>query len=336
MAAQKKTTPRETKAARELADSNARLRLAIDAGRMAVWDVDVVTGELTASPELNRLLDFPEDHPLTLDEVRERYRPGEGPRIRDTARSAMERGDRYFEVEFRYVWRDGSSRWMQLRGEILRSGKGAPRHVLGVVLDVTERKESEERLKLLMREVDHRANNLLTVLQAAIKLSRARNVSALKASLEGRIAALAHVHSLLSSSRWEGADLGRLVTEELKPYLIDGDGQASLEGPEVSLRAEAAQSIAMVLHELATNAVKYGALSHRKGKVTVTWSTNEAGDLSLVWAETSPRKVAPPKGRGFGVGMVERALNQFRGKAAFDWRREGLVCQVDLPAERLA
>lgn len=332
----KQAKAREAAVARELADNSARLRLAMDAGRMAVWDVDFDSGQLTGTPELNRLLDFPEDHHPTIEEVRERYRPGESPRIRDIAREAMARGDRYFEVEFRYAWRDGTERWMQLRAEILDSEKGRARHMLGVILDITERKASEERLKLLMREVDHRANNLLTVLLAAIKLSRAPTVEALKTSLEGRIAALAHVHSLLSSSRWEGADLRRLVAEELKPYLMDGGGQASLAGPEVSLRAEAAQSIAMVLHELATNAMKYGALSNRKGEVAVTWATTPDGDLHLSWAETCARKVKPPKGRGFGIGMVERALKQFRGRARFDWRREGLVCEIDLPAERLA
>ena len=327
---------REREVADELAETNARLRLAMDAGRMAVWDVDVVAGRLTSSPELNRLLDFPEDYSPTMDEVRERYRPGEGLSVRRAGAEALARGERYFEVEFRYLWRDGSERWMQLRCEIVRSEGDVARHVLGVLLDITERKEAEERLKLLAREVDHRANNLLAVVQATVKLSNADSVEALKETLEGRIAALAHVHSLLSHSRWEGADLRRLIAEELKPYLSDDGGKVQLDGPDLALRAEAAQSMAMVLHELATNAVKYGALASGKGSVSVTWSTAPDGALRLVWIETGARAVTPPAKRGFGVGMVERALEQFRGTAAFDWRREGLVCEIELPAERMA
>ena len=328
-------TTRENEVADELAESNTRLRLAMDAGRMAVWDVDVVTGRLTASPELNRLLDFPEDHQPSMDEVRERYRPSEGMSIRAAGVEALTRGERYFEVEFRYLLRDGSERWMQLRCEIVRTEGGLPRRVLGVLLDITDRKEAEERLKLLAREVDHRANNLLAVVQATVKLSRADSVEALKETLEGRIAALAHVHSLLSRSRWEGADLRRLIAEELKPYLGDDGGKVSLEGPELILKADAAQSMAMALHELATNAVKYGALATDAGSVAVEWSTAADGALRLVWTETGAEAVMAPARRGFGVGMVERALEQFKGKAAFDWRSGGLACRIDLPAERL-
>lgn len=333
---QRQPNTREMEVARELAESNARLRLAMDAGRMAVWDVDVLTGALSASPELNRLLDFPEDYQPTIEEIRERYRPGEGVRVREAGQAALARGDRYFEVEFRYLWRDGTVRWMQLRAEIMRTENGQPRHVLGVVHDITERKEAEERLKLLAREVDHRANNLLAVVQAAIKLSRADTVEALKESLEGRVAALAHVHSLLARSRWEGADLRRLIAEEVKPYLTDDGGQVTLKGPELALKAEAAQSVAMAIHELATNAVKYGALASGKGKVRVVWSTGPKGDLHLTWTETGAKDVSPPKGRGFGVGMVERSLAQFKGRATFEWRRTGMVCRIELPGERLA
>lgn len=327
---------REQDVAEALAETNARLRLAMEAGRMAVWDVDVVTGALTASPELNRLLDFPEDYQPSMDEVRQRYRPGEGTSVRAAGQAALARGERYFEVEFRYLWRDGTSRWMQLRCEIIRTQDEIPRQVLGVLCDITERKEAEERLTLLAREVDHRANNLLAVVQAAVKLSQAETVEALKESLEGRIAALAHVHSLLSHSRWEGADLRRLISEELKPYVTDDGGKVNLDGPDVALKAEAAQSMAMVLHELATNAVKYGGLSTSQGSVLVDWTTTGDGDLRLTWIERGAKAVNPPARRGFGVGMVERALGQFRGRAAFDWEPQGLVCQIELPAERLA
>jgi len=321
--------------AQELIETNARLRLAIDAGRMAVWDVDVASGALTASPELNRLLDFPDGLLPSMDEVRTRYLPGEGERVRAAALAAVENGGRHFDVEFRFAWRDGSVRWMQLRAEIMRAEGGLPRHVLGVLLDITERKEAEERLKLLAREVDHRANNLLAVVQATVKLSESSSLEGLKDVIDGRIAALAHAHNLLADSRWVGADLRLLVEEEFRPYLTGDADQVIVEGPAVVLRAEAAQSIAMVLHELTTNAVKYGAL-RSGGSVTVRWAFSDDGALSLTWTEQGAVDVKGPTRRGFGVGMAERAMRQLKGAATFDWKSGGLVCRIELPAGRLA
>lgn len=325
----------QRRVAQELMDANARLRLAMDAGRMAVWDADVGTGAITISPELTRLLDFPEDAQPDLEALRSRYVPGEGQRVREAGQAALARGERYFEVEFRYRWRDGSVRWLQLRAEIVRTHEGQPRHFLGVILDITERKEAEERLKLLAREVDHRANNLLAVVQATVKLSDADSAADLKEVIEGRIAALAHAHNLLAGSRWVGADLRRLIEEELKPYLT-ARGRVRLEGPTVALRSEAAQTLAMAVHELATNAAKYGALHVPGGAIAVTWSRTAKGDLRLLWKETGAAGVKAPERRGFGVGMVERAILQLRGSATFDWRDGGVVCEIGLPAERLA
>lgn len=325
----------QKKVAQELVETNARLRLAMEAGRMAVWDVAMSTGALTASPELCRLLGYPPSENLSMAEVRKGYRPGDGVRVRAAAAEALARGEHYFEVEFRYDRPDGAERWMQLRAEIAVIEEGAPAHVLGVLLDVTDRKEAEDRLKLLAREVDHRANNLLAVAQATVKLSQADSVPDLKNIIEGRIAALAQAHNLLSDSRWQGANLRRLIEEELKPYLTRDDGKVAVSGPDLALRAEAAQSIAMALHELATNAIKYGALSSTTGRLSVEWSSGEGGDLSLRWAEAGAVGVREPTRRGFGMGMVERAVAQMKGRTAFEWREDGLTCDLHLPAEKI-
>lgn len=316
--------------------ADTRLRLAMDAGRMAVWDVDMVTGAIICSPELNRLLGFPANAAPTIDEIREGYRPGDGNRLRQAGYAALARGEHYFEVEFCYERRnDGALRWLQLRAEILAED-GRMASVLGVLLDVTDRREAEERLRLLAREVDHRANNLLAVAQAAVKLSRGDSVKELKEAIEGRIAALAHAHNLLSGSRWVGADLRRLIEEELKPYLTGESRKVSVSGPEVALGVEAAQSVAMAIHELTTNAVKYGALSFRTGRLKVTWERDENGDLALRWDESGARCVTPPTRRGFGMGMVERTAAQMKGKVVYCWKPDGMTCDLLVPAARLA
>ena len=144
-----------------------------------------------------------------------------------------------------------------------RRSNGRVLRISGVTIDITDRKEAEERQGLLAREVDHRARNALAVIQSIIRLTRAKNVDDYVQTVEGRIKALARAHTLLSDSRWHGADLGTLVAEELAPYRA-GD-KVKIKGPNIALLPATAQGIALALHELATNAAKHGALSSLKG-----------------------------------------------------------------------
>ncbi len=169
--------------------------------------------------------------------------------------------------EWRLKRRDGSWVDVEISAHILADGRW-----FGMVRDVTERLESEERLTLLAREVDHRANNLLAVVQGAITLSNADTPAALKEVLLGRISALARAHHLLAGGRWTGADLRRLVEEELHPYGSADDARVTILGEPYALSPAAAQGVAMAVHELATNAVKHGALSTAAGRVEVSWS----------------------------------------------------------------
>jgi PAS domain S-box-containing protein len=311
-----------------------RLALAIDAGRMAVWQVD--QGGITPSPELNRIMGFPEDARPTLEEINALYLPGEQDRLRQAAQDALARGERRFEVEYRVRRVDGLLRWLLARAEILLDDKGAPRSAIGVVMDVTERRDSEERLKLLAREVDHRANNLLAVVLSTVQLSQAPTVQVLKEVVIGRIAALGRAHQLLSEARWEGADLRRLVVEELLAFSLGEAARVSIEGPDVALSPAAAQALAMALHELATNAAKYGSLSKPEGRVAVSWTRNGGGPLKLRWAESGGPEVAMPSRRGLGTVMLARALaGPLGGTTHLDWRPQGLVCELELPGEAL-
>ncbi|MBS0333493.1 MAG: PAS domain-containing protein [Proteobacteria bacterium] len=250
--------------------------------------------------------------------------------------AALSRGERQFEVEYQVRRPDGEGRWLMARAELLLDEQGQPRSAIGVVMDVTARKEAEERMTLLAREVDHRANNLLTVVLGTVQLSQAPTPQALREVLAGRIAALGRAHQLLSEARWEGADLRRLVEEELLVFSLGEATRVSLTGPDVALSPAAAQALAMALHELATNAAKYGSLSRPEGRVSVSWTHSAQGALLLRWEESGGPPVARPSRRGLGTAMLARALaGPLGGTSRLDWRAEGVVCELELPGTAL-
>lgn len=455
--------------------SEAQLRLALDAGRMAVWSYDVATKTVKGSPELNRLLGFPPEATPSLEEMQSRYYRGEGERIQAIAQAALAQGERFFEAEYRYVWPGGAIRWLMLRAEFHFDQAGQPVRVLGVLLDVTDhrqaeetlreseerlvlaqeagdvgtwewdpqsralrwsrlthllfgldpdrdvtpsldslfaaiheedrqyareaffrateagsgefefrilrptaegrletrwlfsrgrsipgadgrpgrflgatiditdRKLAEERQRLLMCEVDHRAKNALAVVQAALRLTRRDEPEAYARAVEGRVRALARAHSLLAEGRWSGAELRELVESELAPFLHSagdaapgGEPRVSLAGGALLLPPATAQGLAMVLHELATNATKHGALSAPTGRVTVTWSVRrEDGLLRLSWTERGgPAVPAAPSRRGFGSRVLETVVSsQLGGQVERRWEAEGLTCLITVPVQ---
>jgi two-component sensor histidine kinase len=196
---------------------------------------------------------------------------------------------------------------------------------------VRERDADQERLRFLMREVDHRANNLMAVVQSAVRLSRGRDADDLRKITLGRVEALARAHQLLAESRWRGADLRRLVEEELRPYTLGDAARVRITGGAAPLSPAAAQGVAMALHELATNAVKHGSLSVPEGQVEVRW-TVEGDHLRIRWSESDGPPVEKPERNGFGATVLRRALDgSVRGRTELDWRPEGLVCEMQLP-----
>ena len=197
-----------------------------------------------------------------------------------------------------------------------------------VARDISEQKRREAQINLMAREADHRTNNLLAVAQATVHLTQADTTAGLKAAIEGRLRALANAHSLLAQARWAGADLRELAEEELSPYFRNGDPRAQIEGPTLLLKPESAQAMAMALHELATNAAKYGALSKPSGRVGVQWSVEAGRRLQLTWKESGGPDVGPPTHEGFGTRAIKRMIEQLDGEITFDWRREGVRCDI--------
>lgn len=200
------------------------------------------------------------------------------------------------------------------------------------VIEISERKRAEEREWLLAREVDHRAKNLLAVVQSIVQLTKATEPTEFKGSIVGRIQSLARAHSLLADSRWDGAQLGILIREELAPYIAADRSRVVIDGPDLLLGPAAAQSLAMILHELATNAAKYGALSDAAGRLSVSWRlTNDI--IELVWDERDGPRTARPTASGFGTRIVQTTVErQLRGSVSQEWRTEGLHCTIRIPA----
>ncbi|WP_428407186.1 HWE histidine kinase domain-containing protein [Hyphococcus sp.] len=246
-------------------------------------------------------------------------------------KNAFETGEPWEDV-FPLRGKDGKYRWFLSRALPIRNAKDEIVRWFGTNTDVTEQKETEERQTLLMREIDHRAKNALAVAQAVVNLTTADTIESYKAAVQGRIAALSRAHNLLAASRWEGADLRSILEDELSPYIGDDAGRVLLEGRTEVLPPPVAQSLALILHELVTNAAKYGALSTSKGKLSVTWRRADDG-LSIEWRESGGPPVAPPAVEGFGTTLLSSLVDNFEG-GAIDriWEPEGLVCNIALRA----
>jgi PAS domain S-box-containing protein len=192
------------------------------------------------------------------------------------------------------------------------------------------RKQNEARIQVLAREAEHRARNVLATVQAIIQLTESDTGDGLKQAIRGRIQALANVHRLFVETRWAGAELHSLVRQELAAYCQNRDGRAHIDGPDLLLQPDMAQTIAVTLHELATNAAKYGAFSAPEGRVHVQWARAE-GRFVLRWTETGGPLVKPPARQGVGTRVMTSMIqDQLKGKIGFDWRAEGLSCEIAL------
>jgi PAS domain S-box-containing protein len=240
----------------------------------------------------------------------------------------IRRGERVEHFETKRQRKDGSLVDISLTVSPVTGEDGKIIGASKIARDITEQKRREEQITLLAREADHRTNNLLAVAQATVHLTDADTTAELKAAIGGRLRALGNAHALLAQARWTGADLRELAVEELSPYCCDGNSRAHIEGPSVLLKPDQAQAMAMTLHELATNAAKYGALSAANGRVKVEWAMLRGRKLHLRWAETGGPATVPPTKKGFGTRAVTRMIGQLDGEITFDWRPDGVRCEI--------
>jgi len=308
--------------------------LALAAGQMGSWDWDLVSGAWTWDEGTYRIFGVdPASFKIGADSLRALIHPDDWRPLEEISQG-MTAGTRTQQTEFRVVRPNGEIRWCVGTAAASVDAAGKVVRVSGVTVDVTDRKEAEARQVLLAREVDHRARNTLAVIQSIIRLTRAKTVKDYVHGIEGRIKALARAHTLLSDSRWNGADLATLVADELAPYR-SGD-RIQCRGPDVSLQPATAQGLALALHELATNAAKHGALSTPGGRIQLDWEL-KSDVLTFTWAERDGPRIAEPSVRNFGLKVITASIEQqLGGKAEFNWEPQGLRCIFSIPRSELA
>nr|WP_281177089.1 HigA family addiction module antitoxin [Belnapia moabensis] len=328
------TTARK-RAEAALRESEARLRLATEAVGLGIWDVDLEGEEGIGTPRVFELygLPTPTDGRVPRAAFLGLIHPDDIAAIRAEHERTAREDDTFHLIHRIRRGSDGEERWLEVHGRHFQ--QAGRRRFLAVLTDVTERKVADERQALLSREVDHRAKNALAVVQATLRLTPKEDAASYARAVEGRVSALARAQTLLAEDRWTGADMRALVQGEIEPFLA---GQrAELNGPPVVLPPGAAQPIAMVLHELATNAVKHGALSVPEGRVSVSWHLDLANTtLRLRWVEAGgPVVPGPPGRRGFGMRVLEGTVRgQLGGVVSLTWETTGLACEMGVPLAR--
>jgi two-component sensor histidine kinase/DNA-binding response OmpR family regulator len=316
--------------AASLVQSEQLRSLALAAGEMGSWQWDAASDECAWDDGERRIFGVDAGFRPTARSIRALLQP-EDLRKLERALDTMARTGEPYQTEFRIRRPDGEERWCSGTAVGQFDSAGRLVRLSGVTVDVTSRKEAEARQALLTREVDHRARNALAVVQSIVRLTRADSTDAYVAAIDGRIGALARTHVLLSKARWEGAELAGLIEEEMAPYEAAVGERISTSGGKVVLQPGTAQVLALVVHELATNSAKYGALSRDAGKVALAWDQSPEA-LVLTWTERGGPTARAPSVRGFGTRVIKAMIErQLGGTVEFDWRAEGLHFRLTLP-----
>jgi two-component sensor histidine kinase len=274
----------------------------------------------------------PRQGPVPMEVVRAVRHPDDGPRVVAGYEQAAARGDEVYESEYRIIRpSDGQLRWIFGRGRLIRDASGRPVRYSGVDIDITERKVAEEHVRRLMQEVNHRANNLLAVVQAmAQHLADSGDTHDFVQRLTRRLSALAASNNLLVSGKWQGVEISRLCEAQFAPF--GAAARLTASGPALKLRPQAAQAVGMALHELATNAAKYGALSNGSGRVAVHWSLQQER-FTIDWREREGPPVGVPRRIGFGHTVIGQMTEQtLGGEVSLDFAPEGVRWRLACPA----
>jgi PAS domain S-box-containing protein len=319
-------------------EHDALLRLAQASTGVGVFGWDVRTKELSVSPELEELFGLKPGSMKNYGDFRDRVHPDDIKHV-ESHRDAVIKKPERFHHEFRIIRPNGETRWISATGSaVYDEVTGEPIRILGSNFDITERKLAEERQGLLIAELDHRVKNILAQVAAVARSTSrgSRSIDAFLGSLDGRIRSMAIAHTLLSAAGWQSVSLGSLVRNEFAPYATGSN--VALSGPDVLLHSAGTQAMARVLHELATNAAKYGALSVPGGRVSVHWNVKPNGaatDLTLIWRELGGPPVASEVQSGYGTDLIRNLIpHELGGSVDLVFGADGVSCRIEIPVKQ--
>jgi PAS domain S-box-containing protein len=312
-----------------LKESEERLRVALAAGRMGTWRYDLRTGAQSWDRRQYELLGIEPGVTPTRDAFLARVHPEDARKVAFDPEALPPPGT-FLDSEFRIVMHDGSIHWITAHSLARYDSHGAAIEMIGVNFDITRQKEAEDELRLLLAELNHRVKNTLAVVQA-IAHQTFQDGGASEATLsafEGRLVALSSAHDLLTQSKWESAGLRDIALNAFGGQSV-GEAHFRLHGPNIELPPRQALALSLALHELCTNAIKYGALSNQTGRIDLAWSS-ASGGLQIEWVESGGPAVSPPARRGFGSRLIERALaRDLDGVVTLDFDPSGVRCSME-------
>ena len=335
---QDQTAQRHADAA--LRASEQRLRLATEAAEAGVWDWSLDSGVMVYSDQAKAICGFPLDQGVTYEMVAAVTHPEDYPRTSAMAARAIDPAlKEKVPYEYRIIRPDGVLRWVVAHGEAvfeMRDGVETAVRYVGTIQDVTEATLAAQRQTFLMHELNHRVKNTLASVQsiAHLTLRGGRDPEEIRAQLTARLIALAGAHDILTRENWEAANLADIVAAAVEPYDAAGS-RFRIEGQPVRIAPNAAVAMALALHELVTNAVKYGALSADGGSVIIRWRLEteaEVEKLILDWREADGPPVTPPTRMGFGARLLQHGLvTELGGEARLVFEPTGLTCRIEAP-----
>ena len=332
-------TTEQVEARRALADSEARFRATFENAAVGVALVGTEGAILRANNSFARMLGYSAEE-LGTKAFQDLTHPDDVANNLSVLNKTLVGEAESYCIEKRYVRKDGGIVWASLAVGCVRKTDGGVDYFVSVVQDITERKRVEEQQRTLLAELDHRVKNALATVSAVVSQTQqeSRSVADFVAALDGRIRSMATTHELLSSHRWQGVSLSDLVRRELAPYATCDNTE--IDGPGIFLKPEAGQAMAMVLHELATNAAKYGALSTKSGRVSIRWDRHLNGQprphLVFEWQEIGGPPVVALGKSSYGTSTIRELIPyEFGGTVDLVSAPEGVRCRLVLPADWL-
>jgi PAS domain S-box-containing protein len=320
----------------DLAEREARLALALKAGGLGTWTIDLPDMKLAVSTSCLANFGRPTDEDFTFEKLGQCLHPEDAPRVLAAMQDTIDNGAPY-DLEYRILTPSGEQRWVHIQGSLQRRADGTPLALSGFSANISVRKFAEEHRAVLAHELTHRVKNTLATVGAVVRqtLRDAASLDEASHAISGRIASLAAAHEVLVKDEAESASLGDIVRRVLAPFADKGERRFIISGPAIRLTPAPTLALSMALHELATNAIKYGALSVPEGKVSIQWELHTSDNdryFSFTWLERGGPKVEPPSRSGFGTRMIERVLSRHvRGVPAVEYQPDGLRFAIEVP-----